>query len=167
MPGRLRTWGIAAGLQAALCLGSGLVGLGASVRHLGRPLLAYRAVLGVRHSWLSREVHAWSYIILAMVYVSLEVVRPAWFWSGWGTRAALLGLVVATGFAGVECRCWFTTSSDDRSGKRNIGGIELRGPPSCWGWPWHSPRRELLRPNLLGQLDWLATFWPLAAIAFA
>lgn len=30
----------------------------ASVAHLGRPLLAWRAVLGWRHSWLSREVLA-------------------------------------------------------------------------------------------------------------
>ncbi|MFT3927777.1 MAG: dimethyl sulfoxide reductase anchor subunit [Myxococcales bacterium] len=32
-----------------------LAALGASVFHLGRPLLAYRAVLGLRTSWLSRE----------------------------------------------------------------------------------------------------------------
>lgn len=32
-----------------------LIALGASVFHLGRPWLAYRAVLGLRTSWLSRE----------------------------------------------------------------------------------------------------------------
>ena len=37
---------------------SALVALGASVLHLGRPRYAYRAVLGLRHSWLSREVVA-------------------------------------------------------------------------------------------------------------
>jgi formate dehydrogenase iron-sulfur subunit len=33
-----------------------LLGLGASVLHLGRPLYAFRAVLGLRTSWMSREI---------------------------------------------------------------------------------------------------------------
>ncbi len=41
--------GIFAALAAAL-------GLGASVLHLGRPLRAWRAFLGLRRSWLSREI---------------------------------------------------------------------------------------------------------------
>ena len=36
----------------------GMGSVGASVLHLGRPLYAYRALIGVRHSWLSREVLA-------------------------------------------------------------------------------------------------------------
>ena len=43
-----------AGLSLALVVTASL----ASVSHLGRPLLAWRAVLGWRHSWLSREVVA-------------------------------------------------------------------------------------------------------------
>jgi formate dehydrogenase iron-sulfur subunit len=35
-----------------------VLALGVSVLHLGRPLKAYRAVIGVRHSWLSREIVA-------------------------------------------------------------------------------------------------------------
>ena len=35
---------------------TGLVALSASVLHLGRPTLAWRAVLGFGHSWLSREI---------------------------------------------------------------------------------------------------------------
>jgi len=37
-----------------------VVALIASVAHLGRPHLAWRAVLGLRHSWLSREIIAFS-----------------------------------------------------------------------------------------------------------
>ena len=51
----------AAGLRpllAANALGFGLLALSASVFHLGRPLYAFRAVLGLRHSWLSREIVA-------------------------------------------------------------------------------------------------------------
>ena len=36
----------------------GLVGLGAAVGHLGRPFYAFRAILGLRRSWLSREILA-------------------------------------------------------------------------------------------------------------
>ncbi len=45
-------------LLAANALGFGLLALVASVFHLGRPLYAFRAVLGLRHSWLSREIVA-------------------------------------------------------------------------------------------------------------
>lgn len=45
-----------ASVAVTLCLA--LVGALASVLHLGRPWLAYRAVLGWRTSWLSREVIA-------------------------------------------------------------------------------------------------------------
>ena len=36
----------------------GLLALGASTLHLGRPQYAYRALIGIRHSWLSREIVA-------------------------------------------------------------------------------------------------------------
>jgi formate dehydrogenase iron-sulfur subunit len=39
-------------------LAAGVVALAASVLHLGRPLQAWRAVLGLRRSWLSREIVA-------------------------------------------------------------------------------------------------------------
>ena len=45
-------------LHAVSSLLFGLLALGASLFHLGRPRYAYRAVLGLRHSWLSREIVA-------------------------------------------------------------------------------------------------------------
>ena len=98
------TGGVGAVLQPVCCLGFGWAGLGASVLHLGRPLHAYRALIGMRHSWLSREVLAFGlFAMLATVYVALVVLSPGWFAAAWAVRAALLGLVVATGFAGVAC----------------------------------------------------------------
>src|SRR5262249_20323983 len=41
-------------VQAVLAVALGMVALAASVLHLGRPRYAFRAVLGLRHSWLSR-----------------------------------------------------------------------------------------------------------------
>jgi Fe-S-cluster-containing dehydrogenase component/DMSO reductase anchor subunit len=66
---------IAEGLSALLtplylmvALGVGMLALGASVFHLGRPLYAFRAVLGIKTSWLSREILAFGlFSFLAMV----------------------------------------------------------------------------------------------------
>jgi DMSO reductase anchor subunit len=44
-----------------------LPGLLASIFHLGRPLQAWRAVLGVRRSWLSREVVAFNALALCIL----------------------------------------------------------------------------------------------------
>ena len=55
-------------LVAALLLG--MIGLGASILHLGRPLYAFRAILGLRRSWLSREILAFGlFATAASAYV--------------------------------------------------------------------------------------------------
>ena len=56
----------------------GLVALGASTLHLGRPLYAFRGFLGFRHSWLSREIVAFGLFAgLAVAYASLAIVTTA------------------------------------------------------------------------------------------
>ena len=56
----------------------------ASLLHLGRPLFAYRAVLGFRHSWLSREVLTFGlFAKLATAYRRGRALAPA------GSRAGL------------------------------------------------------------------------------
>jgi Fe-S-cluster-containing dehydrogenase component/DMSO reductase anchor subunit len=48
-------------MRNAICaLALGMVALGASTLHLGRPQFAFRAFLGLRTSWLSREIIAFS-----------------------------------------------------------------------------------------------------------
>jgi DMSO reductase anchor subunit len=95
-------WGIGTVLHTALSLGLGYVGLLASVLHLGRPLYAYRALIGLKHSWLSREVLSFGLFAgLATVFVALNVLRPEWLPMSTGLRAALLGSVVIPGLAGL------------------------------------------------------------------
>ena len=60
-------------------LGFGLLSLAAATLHLGRPLLAYRAVLGLRYSWLSREIVAFG------VFAKLAAVYAAMLWFGAGS----------------------------------------------------------------------------------
>ncbi|MCA9008023.1 MAG: dimethyl sulfoxide reductase anchor subunit, partial [Planctomycetaceae bacterium] len=43
-------------ISATFALFFGLVALGASTLHLGRPQYAFRGILGLKHSWLSREI---------------------------------------------------------------------------------------------------------------
>jgi len=100
--------------HAVIALAAGLLALGASVFHLGRPKYAFRAVIGLRTSWLSREIlafgafagaaaayagHVWSGALLPKLHLHS---LPGWL----GTTSAsdVLGtLVVGSGLAGVGC----------------------------------------------------------------
>lgn len=90
-------------VQAGVALAFGLLALAASTFHLGRPQYAFRAVLGIRHSWLSREIVAFGLFAgLACAYAA-ALVSPlshslgaeAVRWLGWS--------VVAVGAAAVFC----------------------------------------------------------------
>jgi DMSO reductase anchor subunit len=99
--------------HALVGLAMGLLALGASTLHLGRPQLAFRAVVGLRTSWLSREILAFgAFAGSAMLYTLL-----CWYTSvdqhiGLpGVDAALRGklvtglgwLVATTGLCGILC----------------------------------------------------------------
>ncbi|QEG37228.1 DmsC/YnfH family molybdoenzyme membrane anchor subunit [Bythopirellula goksoeyrii] len=81
----------------------GLLGMNAAVFHLGRPLYAFRALLGLRTSWLSREILAFGVFAAA----ALAYAAAVWFAGDhpglvpWADR---LGLATAiTGAVGVLC----------------------------------------------------------------
>ena len=81
----LMNWGDL-GLSSALgrahslvALALGLLALGASIFHLGRPLYAFRAFIGLRTSWMSREIIAFGgFVKVALVY-ALSYWKPEWF----------------------------------------------------------------------------------------
>jgi Fe-S-cluster-containing dehydrogenase component/DMSO reductase anchor subunit len=95
-------------LHATTALLFGLLALAASLFHLGRPQLAFRAVLGLRHSWLSREIVAFgAFAALASLYAGAvfvaqptrpnasDMVHVGVHWLGWS--------VAATGFVAIFC----------------------------------------------------------------
>jgi formate dehydrogenase iron-sulfur subunit len=66
--------GIGRPYQSALSVALGLLALGASVFHLGRPQYAFRAVLGFRTSWMSRECAAFG------LFAGSAIAYAASFW---------------------------------------------------------------------------------------
>jgi formate dehydrogenase iron-sulfur subunit len=66
-------------------------GLSASVSHLGRPLGAWRFFLGLRTSWMSREILAFS------LFAGAAFVSTALCWMLPGSSGAVAGLAVAAG----------------------------------------------------------------------
>ncbi len=64
-----------------LCLAAVLAACSAisSTLHLGRPQFAYRAILGIRHSWLSREIAAFGICIpLCFLSAALSSMDSGW-----------------------------------------------------------------------------------------
>lgn len=98
-------------LHATNSLILGLLALAASTCHLGRPLYAFRGILGWRHSWLSRE------ILFFGLFAGLAVPFAAACWvasasAPLGMAAAKLvtpyltvagAVVAATGWIGLSC----------------------------------------------------------------
>jgi Fe-S-cluster-containing dehydrogenase component/DMSO reductase anchor subunit len=87
-----------------------VVALVASVFHLGRPQYAFRAVLGFKTSWLSREIVAFGgFVKLALLYAGLLVVQSKGLlpapWAAVASRALPFvgGSLVAIGCLGVFC----------------------------------------------------------------
>lgn len=103
--------GVGRPYQSALSVALGLLALGASVFHLGRPQFAFRAVLGIRTSWMSRECAAFGLFAgSAIAYAAAFWVEPIARLSGMpvpppallGTVRSVLGVVVAaSGLLGV------------------------------------------------------------------
>lgn len=120
---------VAAAPSALLGLGVALVALGASVLHLGRPRYAYRAVIGLRHSWLSREIVAFG------AFAGLAAVQAGAVLGGLShpILERVLPLVVgATGVTGVLCsvliyavtgrRWWRARTTGIRFGLTTVAG---------------------------------------------
>ncbi len=87
-------------IHATSALAFGLLAIAASVFHLGRPRFAYRAVLGLRHSWLSREIVAFG----AFAAAACVFAACAWGLDLSPRATRVLGALVAgSGLAGVFC----------------------------------------------------------------
>lgn len=103
-----------------LAVPAGVLALGASVLHLGRPQYAYRAVIGLRHSWLSREVVAFG------GFTGLALVHALW------PRPWLAVSAAAMGLAGVGCSVMVYAVTGRRSWRAPLVALEfVRTTATC------------------------------------
>ena len=137
--------GSARAYHAIIALCAGLLALGASVFHLGRPKYAFRAIIGLRTSWLSREILAFGafagaaaayagYVWLGPLLAALHVSAvPRWLVSP-GVADLLGAGVVLTGLGGVACSVmlYVKTAREWWSGARTAFRFYATRP--CWGW---------------------------------
>lgn len=94
-------------MQPFVVLAAFLIGqaaLGASTMHLGRPHLAFRGILGIGHSWLSREIAAFGVFAafsgMAMASAWLPTsLFPFPEWVIWPAEV----MTVLAGFIGIFC----------------------------------------------------------------
>jgi DMSO reductase anchor subunit len=119
-------------LHAAQALGFGLLALTASLFHLGRPRYAFRAVLGLSHSWLSREIVVFGVFAgLASLYAGSVFAHSGWsHWVGWGVAASGAVAVFCSTMIYVftQRECWSFT----RTGVRFALTSALLGVAAVW-----------------------------------
>jgi Fe-S-cluster-containing dehydrogenase component/DMSO reductase anchor subunit len=131
-------------LRAALSVGAAgacLIGIGASTLHLGRPQYAFRAFLGWRTSWMSREILVLGpFAGLAVGHAAISALGP------WAVEAGLLPATLletvgpwlrlgalATGLLGIVCSAMIyidtgrTAWAPSRTGGRFAGSALLLG----------------------------------------
>lgn len=109
---------LAAPGQALAALVASVVAIGASLAHLGRPLLAWRAVIGLRHSWVSREIVAFT------AFTGLAALQAAVLLAGAEPPLALTVVAGGCGLAGVACSVAVYATTGRRS----------------WSWPMLTAR---------------------------
>lgn len=127
-----------AAITSAAALAAGLAGIALSVLHLGQPLKAWRAFMGWRKSWLSREILAFGAIPGGGAAIA------ATWWLGnaeWmrlavtGTAAAALGAVWCSVMVYVDTRRPFWSMS--MTAGKFLGTMLLLGTALCsvaWSW---------------------------------
>ncbi len=127
-----------AAITSAVALVAGMAGIALSVLHLGQPLKAWRAFMGWRKSWLSREIIAFGAIpgggaaIAAMWWLGdFERMRLAVT----GTGAAALGAVWCSVMVYVDTRRPFWSLANTAG--KFLGTLLLLGAAVCsvtWCW---------------------------------
>lgn len=148
-------------------IGVALVALAASVGHLGRPLQAWRAIIGIRHSWLSREIvtfGAFAGLGAAHALADLAGLAP-------GLVTALQLAAAVAGAAGVACSVllyavtgrtwWRVRTSATRFAVTGLAGGSLLVAAMALAWPASEASTSSAR--LLLAVTAAVTLWGLAA----
>ena len=91
-------------VHSASALVFGLLALASSTLHLGRPQYAWRAIIGLRHSWLSREIVAFGvFAKLAIIYAAGNWFGPVFIVENEIYQSSVGWSVAVSGLVGVFC----------------------------------------------------------------
>lgn len=127
------------GAHAVVALVLGHLALAASLLHLGRPQYAFRALIGLKHSWLSREILAFSVFAgLATVYAALLWFRPSLDFVSDSITGGLENAVIISGLIAVCCSMMIYVStrrefwSTGNTGCRFFLTTALLGAATLW-----------------------------------
>jgi formate dehydrogenase iron-sulfur subunit len=126
-----------------LAMALGLLALGGATLHLGRPQWGFRALVGIRHSWMSREILCfgvfaklaiayaavlWANPLLALVGLpALDATLQLWLARGLGAAvilSGLAGLVCSALLYAVTRRTWWALPF---SGSKFLGTTVVLG----------------------------------------
>ncbi|HEU5084886.1 MAG TPA: DmsC/YnfH family molybdoenzyme membrane anchor subunit, partial [Acidimicrobiales bacterium] len=114
---------------AAVAAVAGLLAIGASVGHLGRPLQAWRALLGIGHSWLSREIAAFA--LFAPAAVAAAAARAA---EPRGALADTLGAAVSLlGLGAVACSAMIYAATGRRAWRLDRTAVAFAATTAACG----------------------------------
>lgn len=142
------------GAVAAMIL---FAGLGAAVLHLGRPSKAWKAFLGWRRSWLSREIIVFNGMAGLATGVLASAFLPVPFaWSElflWGSAIAGIVAVFTSAMVYVDTRRPFWTAG--MTGGKFGGTALLLGAGTAmvtWAWTGHPGWPAMAMLTLTAQL---------------
>jgi formate dehydrogenase iron-sulfur subunit len=116
---------------AAICLG-----LAISILHLGRPFKAWRSFLGLKKSWLSREIVAFGFLVPLASLVCAGVFAPSFMPASmmasvlWATAALALGGVFCSAMVYHDTQRVFWRGA--RSLGKFVGTTAILGSAAVW-----------------------------------
>lgn len=153
-----------AAATSAVALIVGLAGIALSVLHLGQPLKAWRAFLGWRRSWLSREIIAFGAIPGggAAIAATWWLGNLAWMrLAVTGTAVAALGAVGCSVMVYVDTRRPFWSLANTAG--KFLGTLALLGTGLCAVvWSWNDVKLLPWAMALTVVFRWSLSLWELS-----
>ncbi len=152
------------GITSGAALILGLIGIALSVLHLGQPLKAWRAFMGWKRSWLSREILAFGALpaggsaILGAWWLQDEVLTR---WAVSGTALAAFAAVLCSIMVYVDTRRPFW--SLPLTAGKFLGTMLMLGAGLCaiaWSWVGSSAVVWALPAAL--SFRWALSFWEIS-----
>lgn len=153
-----------AAITSAAALFFGLIGIALSVLHLGQPLKAWRAFMGWKKSWLSREILAFGALPAggSAIAATWWLGNPEWLrLAVTGTAGAALAAVLCSVMVYVDTRRPFWALP--LTAGKFLGTMLVLGAGLCavtWSWLGHPAVAWAMAATLLFR--WSLSIWEMS-----